>query len=116
VVPNFFYLRMIEATVFWGTFNAAKKCWYPSPELCLDTILSWSSMENSFDHMAWFLLWHAVSTVRPYIDRRVPFQIMSNQLSVPQWTPKKLKKHLKDDQWKQDAPELNFESHSKGCE
>ena len=26
----------------------------------------------------------------------------------------KLKKHLKDDHWKQDAPELNFESHSKG--
>ena len=24
--------------------------------------------------------------------------------------------HLKDDQWKQDAPELNFESHSKGYE
>ena len=28
----------------------------------------------------------------------------------------KLQKHLKDDQWKQDAPELNFESHSKGSE
>ena len=27
-----------------------------------------------------------------------------------------LKKHLKDDQWKQDAPGLNFESHSKGSE
>jgi hypothetical protein len=24
--------------------------------------------------------------------------------------------HLKDDQWKQDAPELNVESHSKGPE
>jgi hypothetical protein len=23
VVPNFFYLRMMEATVFLGTFNAA---------------------------------------------------------------------------------------------
>ena len=28
----------------------------------------------------------------------------------------KLQKHLKDDQWKQDAPELNFECHGKGCE
>jgi hypothetical protein len=25
-------------------------------------------------------------------------------------------KHLKDDQWKQDAPGLNFECHSKGPE
>ena len=30
--------------------------WYPSPDLCLDTILSWSSTDNSFDLMAWFLL------------------------------------------------------------
>ena len=29
------------------------------------------------------------------------------------WTPIKL---IKDNQWKQDAPELNFESHSKGSE
>ena len=28
--------------------------------------------------------------------------------------PIKLLKHLKEYQWKQDAPELNFESHSKG--
>ena len=27
-----------------------------------------------------------------------------------------LQKHLKDDQWKQDASELIFESHSKGSE
>jgi hypothetical protein len=30
------------------------------------------------------LLWHALSTVGPYIDRCVPFQIMSNQLNLPQ--------------------------------
>ena len=34
--------------------------------------------------MAWFLLWYALSAVRPYIDRCVPFQIMSNQLNLPQ--------------------------------
>jgi hypothetical protein len=28
----------------------------PSSDLCLDTILSRSFMENSFDLMAWFLL------------------------------------------------------------
>ena len=29
-----------EATVFLGIFNAAEMFWYPSPDLCLDTILS----------------------------------------------------------------------------
>ena len=56
VVPDFFRLRMMEATVFLGTFNAAEIFWYPSPDLCLDTILSRSSRDNSFDLMAWFLL------------------------------------------------------------
>ena len=84
VVPNFFHLRMMEATVFLWTFNVAELFWYPSPDLCLDTILSRSSTDYSFDLKAWFLLWHALSTVGPYIDRRVPFQIMSNQLNLPQ--------------------------------
>jgi hypothetical protein len=39
VIPNFFHLRMIEATVFLGNFNAADIFWYPSPDICLDTIL-----------------------------------------------------------------------------
>ena len=55
VVPNFFHLRMMEATVSLGTFNAAD-FWYPSSDLCLNTILSRSSTDNSFDLMAWFLL------------------------------------------------------------
>ena len=58
VVLNFFHIRMIEATVFLGTFNAADIFWYPSPDLCLDTILPLCSKDNSFDLMAWFLLWH----------------------------------------------------------
>jgi hypothetical protein len=49
VVPKFFHLRMMEAIGFLGTFNAF-------PDLCLYTILSWSSTDNSFDLMAWFLL------------------------------------------------------------
>ena len=84
VVPNFFHLRMMDATVFLETFNAAEMFWYPYPDLCFDTILSRSSTDNSFELMAWFLLWHALSTVEPYIDRCVPFQIMSNQLNLPQ--------------------------------
>ena len=42
-----------------------------------------TSTDNSFDLMAWFLPWHALSTVGPYIDRWVPFQITSNQLNLP---------------------------------
>jgi hypothetical protein len=84
VVPNFFHLRMMEATVLLGTFNAADMFWYPSPGLCLDTILSQRSTDNSFNLMVWFLLWHALSTVGHYIDRCVSFQIMSNQFNLPQ--------------------------------
>ena len=73
VVSNSFYLRMMEATVLLGTFNAADMFWYPSPDLCLDKILSRSSTDNFFDLRVWFLLWHALSTVGPYIDRCVPF-------------------------------------------
>jgi hypothetical protein len=55
------------------------------PQICaFDTILSRRSMDNSFDCMAWFLLWDALSTVGPYIDRCVPFQVMSNQFNLPQ--------------------------------
>jgi hypothetical protein len=84
VVPNFFQLRMMEATVFLGTFNAADIFWYPSPDLCLDKILSRSSTDNSFTLMAWFLLCNALSTVGPYVDRWMLFQIMSNQLNLTQ--------------------------------
>ena len=43
-----------------------------------------------------------------YLVRCVHFEIMSSQLNVPQVD--------KDDELKQDAPEVNFESHSKGSE
>ena len=90
VVPNFFHLWMMEATVLIGTFNAADIFLYPSRDLCLDTILSWRSADNSLDFMAWFVLWHALSTVGPYIDRCVPFQIMSSSINwiveTSQWS------------------------------
>ena len=84
VIPNFFHLRMMEATVFLGTFNAAEMFCYPPPDLCLDTILSQSSKDNYFDLMSWFLFLHALSTVGLYIGKCVPFQIISNQLNLPQ--------------------------------
>jgi hypothetical protein len=68
MVPNFFHLSMIEATVFLGIFNAAEMCWYPFPDLCLDTILS---TDNSFNLFAWCLLLHALSTVRCFLYRQV---------------------------------------------
>ena len=68
--------------MFLGTFHVAEMFWYPSPDLCLDRILSLSFTENSFDLMAWFLLRHALSTVGPYIDRCVPLKIMSKQLNL----------------------------------
>jgi hypothetical protein len=61
VVPNFFYLRMMEATVFLGTFNAAEMFWYPSPDMHLNTVLSRSSIDNAFAFMAWFLLCNALT-------------------------------------------------------
>ena len=87
----------------------------PSPDLCLDIILSRSSTDNSFDLMA-VIVFALTCTVGPYIDRCVPFQIMSNRLNLPQVDYNQAVEHLKDDQWKQDAPELNFKSHSKGFE
>ena len=47
VVPNFFHLRMMEATVLIGTFKAAEMFLYPSPDLFLKTILSRRSTDNS---------------------------------------------------------------------
>ena len=55
--------------MFLGAFNASANCWYPSQDLYLNKILSRSSADNSFDLMAWFLLCHALPTVRPYTDR-----------------------------------------------
>ena len=46
VVLNFFHLRMMEATVFLGTFNDECIFWNPFPGLFLDTTLSWSSTDN----------------------------------------------------------------------
>ena len=80
-VHNF---RIMEASMLLGTFKAAE-FFKPSPDLCLDTIPSLcSSASSSFNHMACFLLWYALSAVRPYMDRWMPFQITSNQPFLPQ--------------------------------
>lgn len=43
VVPNFFYSRMMGATVLLGTFSAVLMFLESSPDLCLDTVQSLSS-------------------------------------------------------------------------
>ena len=55
----------------WGQGNCA------STQSCLGTLRT-----IPLTSWLWFLLWHALSTVEPYIDRCVPFQIMSNQLNL----------------------------------
>ena len=62
----------------WGPSMRQTFFWYPSPDLCLSTILSLSAMDKSFDFMTCFLLGHALPAVEPYTDRCVPFQIMYN--------------------------------------
>ena len=79
-----FRKSLVVPNLLLGTFNAVEMFWCPSPDLCLHTILSRSSRDNSFDLMALFLLQLALSTVGLYIDRCVTFQIMFNQLNVPQ--------------------------------
>ena len=69
VVPNFFHLRMLEATLFLGTFNAADNFWYPYPDLCLDTILFWNSMDKSFDHQGLVFALTCIVYYGTYIDR-----------------------------------------------
>jgi hypothetical protein len=69
VVPNFFHLRMMAATVFLGTFNAAEMFWYfppisvPQPNMHLDKILSSSSSliakgVNTYVNKAFFFYIH----------------------------------------------------------
>ena len=50
MVPNFFHLRMMEATVLIGTFKTAEFFLYSSPDL-FKTILSRRSTGNYLDFM-----------------------------------------------------------------
>uniref|UniRef100_A0A8C7R3T8 Ribosomal protein S6 kinase n=1 Tax=Oncorhynchus mykiss TaxID=8022 RepID=A0A8C7R3T8_ONCMY len=68
-----------------GTFNAAETLSFTRSVTQHNRVLS---TDNSFYLLSWFLLRHALSAVGPfYIDRCVPFLIMSNQLNNHMWTP-----------------------------
>ena len=92
VVPNFFHLRIMKATVLLGTFNTAEM-FFCLPQDCLNTILSLSSAGSSFDFMAWFLLRYALLAVRRYMDRCVCLS-KSCPMNWIYWTPIKVSKHL----------------------
>ena len=49
------------------------------------------------------------------MDRCVPFQIMANQLNLPQLDSNQVLE-TSEGWWRQDAPELNFECHSQRSE
>jgi hypothetical protein len=92
------YNKGLIGDVFLGIFNAAEMCWYPSPDLCLDTI---RSMVISFDLMAWFLL----CTLNRQ-ECAFPNHVQSIKLSTGGLQSSC--RNIKDDKWIQDAPELNF--------
>ncbi len=98
-------MRLLPAHFTFGMYSAGdEQSWFPSkmilridfhqtrescfctlPQICAsNTILSQRSTDTSLNFMAWFVLWYALLTVVPYIDRCVPFQIMSNQLNLAQ--------------------------------
>ena len=106
VIPNFFHLRIMEATVLLGTFNAAE-CFCRLPQICASTDLQ--AVPST-----WLL--YVLSAVRLYIERCVPFQIMSNQLNLPQVDSKcgNISKMIKRNG--RHPPELNMKCHSKGSE
>ena len=83
VVPKLLRFKNDGGHCVLGDLQCCTHFWYPSPDLCLDTILSRRSTVNYLDLIAWVLLWHALSTVRHFIDRCVPFQIISNQYNLP---------------------------------
>ncbi len=71
-----------------------------------------NSVSELFRQFLWphdsHLLWHALWAVRSYIDRCVAFLIKSNQYNQTQLDSNEGVEHLKDDQKKWTAPELNI--------
>lgn len=60
---------------------------------------------NSLDFTAWFVLWHDQSAMGPYINKCVPFQIMFNQLNLPQVDSSQVLE--KSSRWSVETDQLN---------
>ena len=56
----------------------------PSPDLCLTQSCLWALQAVYSTSWLGFCSFALICTVWPYIERCVPFQIMSNQLNLPQ--------------------------------
>ena len=82
--PDFIHLRIIEATMLLGTFNAAE-FFCILPQICASTQFCLWALQAapSTSWLGFCSDMHALSAVKPYIDRYVPFQITSNKLNLP---------------------------------
>ena len=113
-VPNFFLLRMTEATVFLGTFNVTEMFWYPSSDLCLDKNPVSELYGQLFrPHDFVFALTCTVNGGTLY--RQVC--AFPNHVQSIEFTTGGLQsscRYIKDYQCKQDAPELNLSFIAKG--
>lgn len=49
-------------------------------------MLLWKFIDSSLDIKASFVSWHSVWTVGPYINRCVPFKILSSQFNYEKWS------------------------------
>jgi hypothetical protein len=98
----------------FGNVNAAECFWYPSPALCLDTILSWSSAGNSFDLMAWFFSLTCTINCGTLYRQVCAFPNHVQPIEFTTGGRQSRRRNIKNKQWKKDATELNFKSHCKG--
>ncbi len=69
-------LRVTETTCFCEPSMKQNFIRNSSPVVCLDTNLFLSSTDCSFDPRACFLLWSALSAIKPFIKTCVPFRII----------------------------------------
>ena len=105
MVPDIFHLWIMEATVFLGTFNAAEMFLYTQPV---------SELYRQFlrSHGLIFALTCNVNCGTLYRQVFVfPHHVQSNQ-----FTTGGLQVVETSQVWKQEAPELNLDSHSRWSE
>ena len=84
VVANFFHLRMMEATVFMGP-SMFQKCFGTLPHICTSTQSCLGALRTIHrPHGLVFAMTCTVNCGTFYSQVCVSFQIMSNQMNLPQ--------------------------------
>ena len=81
VVPTFLHKRMMADTVFWVTINDADIFWYNSSDVPWHNPVSEPYRQFLQPHGLVFALTCTINCGT--IDRCVPFQIISNQFTLP---------------------------------